>query len=87
MDFSSLGLGNLTVSDSDWEATPQSVRNLLGALAQKIVALQEQTLVLQAKIETLEEKLNTNSRNSGRPASSDPSGGLPSRGKSNPENK
>jgi len=87
MDFSSLGLGNLTVSDSDWEATPQSVRNLLGALVQKIVALQEQTLVLQAKIETLEEKLNTNSRNSGRPASSDPSGGLPSRGKSNPENK
>lgn len=80
MEFPNLGPGNqiITIEDTDWQATPDSVKLLIGAMAKKILSL-------EAKISALEERLNTNSRNSGKPSSTDPPGSLPNRGKTNQE--
>ncbi len=65
--------GRLEAPDSDWEATPASVKKIVVALASRLNAL--------------EEKVNANSRNSGKPPSSDQPGSLPNRGKTNPDGK
>lgn len=71
---------SLEIPDSDWNATPKSVHEAYGKI---IAALVTTISALQKRVEVLEEKLNTNSRNSGKPPSSDPPGTLPNRGKPN----
>jgi transposase len=53
------------ISETDWAATPDPVRELL-------VALLAETEQLKQQIADLQERLNRNSRNSSQPPSSDP---------------
>lgn len=84
----------LDIPDSDWEATPPSVKTAFVFLVEQnqILAKQNRAMAatiaaLEKRLAALEERLNTNSRNSGKPPSSDPPGTLPNRGKPNPEGK
>ena len=52
------------ISDADWENTPESVKQLVGKLMERIVALEQR----QAH---LEELLKRNSKNSSQPPSQD----------------
>lgn len=52
------------ISDADWETTPKSVKQLVGQLLERIVALEEQQ-------QHLEEQLQRNSKNSSQPPSQD----------------
>lgn len=75
-----LTASQIDVPDSDWAATPKSVHEAYGRV---IAAMGATISTLQKRLDVLEEKLNTNSRNSGKPPSSDPPGTLPNRGKQN----
>ena len=59
-----LDIGSLSISASDWEATPASVKALVATLLETISRLEE-------RVSHLEEQLNQNSQNSSRPPSKD----------------
>jgi transposase len=59
-----LDIGGISISASDWEATPASVKALVTALMETINHLEE-------RVSHLEEQLNQNSQNSSRPPSKD----------------
>ncbi len=52
------------ISDADWQSTPESVKQLVGKLMERIVALEQRQ-------EHLEELLKRNSKNSSQPPSQD----------------
>jgi transposase len=62
------------VSDEDWDRTPESVKRLLIAMAQRIAALEEEVRTLREENLHLREQLGLNSHNSSNPPSSDPPG-------------
>jgi len=55
------------ISESDWEATPPTVRALVGQLITQLESL-------SARVTQLEEQMGRSSRNSSKPPSSDGSG-------------
>jgi transposase len=57
-------IGGISISTSDWEATPASVKALVTALMETISRLEE-------RVSHLEEQLNQTSQNSSRPPSKD----------------
>jgi transposase len=59
-----IDLGGIKVSAKDWEATPESIKLVL-------MLLLEERKQMKLKIESLEERLNKNSRNSSIPPSKD----------------
>ena len=59
-----IDLGGIKVPAKDWEATPESIKLVL-------MFLLEERNQMKLKIESLEEKLNKNSRNSSIPPSKD----------------
>jgi len=59
------------VSDADWAATPPSVRALGRAMAAVIARQTAHIERLEARVRDLEERLDTDSRNSSKPPSSD----------------
>ena len=66
-EFASFVPEGLPFSLETWRATPKEVRDF--------------TVVLMKRLETLEERVNTNSKNSSAPPSSDRPGSLPNRKK------
>jgi len=61
---SNLDIGGISISATDWEATPASVKALVTTLLETISRLEE-------RVSHLEEQLNQNSQNSSRPPSKD----------------
>lgn len=70
------------ISQSDWDTTPLIVRELVATLNVQKLTLDERVSALEQQIELLNERLNTNSRNSSKPPSSDPPGLAPRKRKS-----
>ena len=59
------------ISIEDWEKTPMAVKKLVVQLSQKVEQLAQQLTELEKSNQKLTEKVNQNSKNSNRPASSD----------------
>ncbi len=60
------------ISDSDWERTPASVKQLVVDMAQRLAAIEQQLAELQAQNQLLREQINRTSKNSSQAPSSDP---------------
>jgi transposase len=58
-------------TDEEWQATPESVKQYIRAQDETIALLVSKIVVLEKRIETLENKSNKNSQNSSKPPSSD----------------
>ena len=71
MDKNCLTYG-IEISDSDWEGTPASVRQLVEKMGQHIKQLDKELADLKAQQQELLEKINRTSKNSSSPPSSDP---------------
>lgn len=71
MDKNCLTYG-IEISDSDWEGTPASVRQLVEKMGQCIKELEKKLADLEAKQQELLEKTNCTSLNSSSPPSLDP---------------
>lgn len=71
MDENCLAYG-IEISDSDWEKTPASVKQLVEKMGQHIKQLEKRLTDLEAKQHELLEKINCTSKNSSSPPSSDP---------------
>lgn len=64
-------LNQQSVSDADWEQTPQSVKRLFEVLLERIEQQEKQLQAQQIEKDWLKEQLNLNSSNSSKPPSSD----------------
>lgn len=64
-------VAGIEIPQSEWEATPASVKVLVGHLVTVIHELGEQVSPLSERIAELEEKLSKNSKNSSKPPSSE----------------
>lgn len=62
----------LELSAEHWRQTPQPVQMLLLQLVAELEQTREELVVVQKRIEELEERLRVDSRNSSKPPSSDP---------------
>jgi predicted RNA-binding Zn-ribbon protein involved in translation (DUF1610 family) len=71
MDENCLAYG-IEISDSDWEKTPASVKQLVEKMEQYIKESDKRFADLEAKYQELLEKINRTSKNSSSPPSSDP---------------
>ena len=60
-----------SISDADWENTPESVRRFLAVLLERIEQQEKQLKAQQTEIDWLKEQLHLNSSNSSKPPSSD----------------
>ena len=60
-----------SISDVDWENTPESVKRFLAVLLERIKKQEKHLDVQQAEIDGLKEKLHLNSSNSSEPPSAD----------------
>ena len=72
MDENCLAYG-MEISDSDWEKTPASVKQLVEKMGQCIKQSEKRLADLEAKQQELLEKINRSSKNSSSPPSLDPS--------------
>ena len=59
------------LTDNEWQATPESVKQYIRTLEETIVKLLSKIDPLEKRIEVLENKSNKNSQNSSKPPSSD----------------
>ncbi|MEL7503809.1 MAG: DUF6444 domain-containing protein, partial [Cyanobacteria bacterium J06554_6] len=64
-------IAGIQISQSDWEATPASVKALVNHLVSVIAQLEGQITPLTERVSHLEEQLSKNSKNSSKPPSSD----------------
>ena len=71
MDQNCLTYG-IEISDSDWEKTPTSVKQLVERMRQHIKELEQRLADVEARQQELLEKINCTSKNSSSPPSSDP---------------
>lgn len=71
MDKNCLTYG-IEISDSDWEGTPASVRQLVEKMGQLIKQSNQELADLKAQQQELLEKINCTSKNSSSPPSADP---------------
>jgi len=71
MDKNCLTYG-IEISDSDWEGTPASVKQLVEKIGQQMKQSDQELADLKAQYQELLEKINSTSRNSSSPPSSDP---------------
>lgn len=74
----------LELSAQHWRQTPQPVQMLLLQLVAQWEQTREELVVLQKRIEELEERLRVDSRNSSKPPSSDPPSSAPAKKPSGP---
>ena len=75
------------ISDADWQATAEPVRQYIISLENELRALNNQTVKLEKKNEKLDKQTRRNSTNSSKPPSSDPPYNKPKRKKSKGERK
>lgn len=73
------------VPQSDWDATPPSVKRLLVRMINSVESLEERTADLEEENHLLWERLNQNSSNSSKPPSSDKPGGASGKAKGQTE--
>lgn len=59
-----IDIGGLSIPEVDWEATPASVKALVGELIETLTKVEE-------RVSHLEEQVKQNSQNSSRPPASD----------------
>ena len=71
MDENCLAYG-IEISDSDWEKTPASIKQLVEKMGQHIKQSEKRLAELEVKYQELLEKINCTSKNSSIPPSSDP---------------